>query len=79
MGEPYEVQYWKKKFGVTGQALAGAIRATGSNSVKKVETYLKGKKWGKGVGRGEANALDAAARGVLFCVGRSEGRAQRLP
>ena len=31
MHEPYEVQYWKKKFGVTGQALAGAVRATGSS------------------------------------------------
>ena len=40
MSEPYEVAYWKKKFGVTGQALAGAVRATG----KKVEAYLKGKK-----------------------------------
>jgi hypothetical protein len=30
MNEPYEVAYWKKKFDVTGQALAGAIRATAS-------------------------------------------------
>lgn len=44
MKEPYEVQYWKKKFGVTGQALAGAIRATGSHSAAKVEAYLKAKK-----------------------------------
>jgi hypothetical protein len=44
MSEPYEVAYWKKKFGVTGQALAGAVRATGSHSAKKVEAYLKGKK-----------------------------------
>lgn len=43
MHEPYEVQYWKKKFGVTGQALAGAIRATGSSSAAKVGEYLKGK------------------------------------
>lgn len=44
MSEPYEVQYWKKKFGVTGQALAGAIRAVGSNNVEKVGTYLKEKR-----------------------------------
>ena len=44
MNEDYEVQYWKKKFKVTGQALAGAIRATGSSNAKKVEAYLKSKK-----------------------------------
>jgi hypothetical protein len=43
MNERYEVDYWKDKFGVTGQALAGAVRATGSSSVKKVEKYLKDK------------------------------------
>jgi uncharacterized protein DUF3606 len=43
MTEPYEVAYWKKRFDVTGQALAGAVRATGSSSVKKVEKYLKDK------------------------------------
>jgi hypothetical protein len=44
MSEAYEVQYWKTKFGVTGQALAGAIRATGSSDAKKVQAYLKSKK-----------------------------------
>jgi hypothetical protein len=44
MNEPYEVAYWKNKFDVTGQALAGAVRATGSSSAKKVEEYLKKKK-----------------------------------
>jgi uncharacterized protein DUF3606 len=43
MSEPYEVQYWKKKFGVTGQGLAGAIRAIGSNNAEKVGAYLKAK------------------------------------
>lgn len=43
MNEPYEVAYWKKEFGVTGQALAGAVRATGSSSVKKVRNYLNDK------------------------------------
>lgn len=41
--ERYEMDYFKKKFGVSGQALAGAIKATGSTSVKKVEEYLKRK------------------------------------
>ncbi len=44
VSEPYEVQYWKKKFGVTGQGLAGAIRAVGSNSAEKVGAYLKTKR-----------------------------------
>jgi hypothetical protein len=44
MNEPYEVQYWKNKFDVTGQALAGAIRATGSSDANKVQTYLKNKR-----------------------------------
>lgn len=40
--EPYEMDYWKKKFDVSGQQLAGAVRAVGS-SVKKVSEYLKNK------------------------------------
>jgi len=38
--EPYEKEYWKKKFRVSGQALAGAVRAVG-HSAKKVEAYLR--------------------------------------
>jgi len=34
--------YWKRKFRVSGQALAGAVRAVGK-SAKKVEAYLKNK------------------------------------
>jgi hypothetical protein len=40
--QDYEKEYWKKKFRVSGQALAGAVRAVGSSS-KKVEAYLKEK------------------------------------
>lgn len=40
MSEDYEKAYWKKRFKVSGQALAGAIRAVGP-SVKKVEAYLR--------------------------------------
>ena len=42
MSELYEKAYWKKKFKVSGQALAGAVRAVGA-SAKKVEAYLKKK------------------------------------
>ena len=41
--EPYEVQYWTKKWGISRQQLQGAVTATGSTSVKKVEEYLKKK------------------------------------
>ncbi len=40
--QDYEKEYWKKKFRVSGQALAGAVRAVGASS-KKVEAYLKEK------------------------------------
>ncbi|WP_439372668.1 DUF3606 domain-containing protein [Bradyrhizobium sp. DASA03120] len=42
LNEDYEKEYWKKRFGVSGQALAGAVRTVGV-SVKKVEKYLKEK------------------------------------
>jgi hypothetical protein len=42
MKEDWEKDYWKKKFRVSGQALAGAVRAVGK-SVSKVEKYLKEK------------------------------------
>ncbi|MCP3397129.1 DUF3606 domain-containing protein [Bradyrhizobium sp. CCGB20] len=29
LNEDYEKEYWKKRFGVSGQALAGAVRAVG--------------------------------------------------
>jgi len=41
--EPYEMQYWKDKFGVSSQQLTGAVRAAGKNA-KAVEEYLKSKK-----------------------------------
>jgi hypothetical protein len=42
LNEDYEKEYWKKKFRVSGQALAGAVRSVGK-SAKKVEAYLKEK------------------------------------
>ena len=41
--ENYETQYFKDKMGVSGQAVAGAIKATGSNDRKVLEKYLKEK------------------------------------
>ena len=40
--EEYEREYWMKKFGVSIQTLAEAVRAAGP-SVEEVERYLKGK------------------------------------
>lgn len=40
--EEYEMSYWKKALRVSGQQLAGAVRAVGP-SVKKVKEYLKDK------------------------------------
>jgi hypothetical protein len=42
MKEPWEVEYNKKKYGVSGQQLAGAVRAVGPMRAK-VEKYLKEK------------------------------------
>ena len=42
MHEEWEKEYWKKKFDVSGQALAGAVRVVGK-SATKVEKYLKNK------------------------------------
>lgn len=41
--ESYEISYWKNKWNISSQQLTGAIRATQSNQVKKVEAYLKKK------------------------------------
>ena len=42
MNEEWEKNYWKRKLRVSGQALAGAVRAVGK-SAAKVEKYLKDK------------------------------------
>jgi hypothetical protein len=42
MKEPWEVEYNKNKYGVSGQQLAGAVRAVGPMRAK-VEKYLKEK------------------------------------
>jgi len=40
--EPYEVQYWTKKFGVSAEQLRAAVSAVGPTS-KAVESHLKGR------------------------------------
>ena len=43
LSQPYEVQYWSKKFKVTSAALKAAVKAAGRSS-KKVGAYLAKKK-----------------------------------
>ena len=38
--ENYEIQYFKDKLKVSSQAVAGAVKATGSNDRKTLEDYL---------------------------------------
>jgi len=42
MGEDYEVEYWTKKFSVSGNELAAAVKAVG-DSADAVERHLKGR------------------------------------
>lgn len=34
--EKYEMDYWKKELNVSSQQITGAVKAIGSNSVKKI-------------------------------------------
>jgi len=43
INEKYEFQRWKKLLGVSGQALAGAVRVVGP-MVEDVKAYLKTKR-----------------------------------
>jgi uncharacterized protein DUF3606 len=40
MNQPYQVAYWKERFGITEQEPSEAIRAVGGRA-RKVEAYLK--------------------------------------
>jgi Protein of unknown function (DUF3606) len=42
MNQPYQMAYWKQRFGVSDQELEDAVHAVGT-SVKKIEAYLKSK------------------------------------
>jgi len=39
--EPYEVQYWSKKWGVSSLQLETAVKACGSNVAQQVEDFLR--------------------------------------
>lgn len=39
--EPYEVQYWSKKWGISTLQLETAVQACGSNVARQVEDYLR--------------------------------------
>jgi hypothetical protein len=43
MNEPYEVEYWTKRFGCTKQRLQQAVNAVG-NSAAKVQAWLHANK-----------------------------------
>ena len=43
INEPYEVEYWCKKFGCAKQELIDAVEINGTSAVR-VEEYLKKKK-----------------------------------
>lgn len=42
-GEAYELQYWKRELGVSGQQVVGAVRAV-APMVEDVKAYLERKK-----------------------------------
>jgi hypothetical protein len=42
MHEDYEVRYWSRKFGISKDELAEAVKRAESNSAKKVEQELAG-------------------------------------
>jgi hypothetical protein len=43
VNQPYQVAYWKQRFGVSDQELIAAILAVGP-SAKKVDSHLKDRK-----------------------------------
>ena len=42
LNQPYQVAYWKQRFGVSDQELEDAVQAVGT-LVKRIEAYLKSK------------------------------------
>src|SRR4029453_271068 len=60
VNQAYELQYWKKMFGVSGQQLAAAVRRVGPRG-KNVAAYLGDKRgiWGGGGPPGKDNEKKA--------------------
>jgi uncharacterized protein DUF3606 len=45
LNEPYEVQYWTKKWRIPVEELNAAVKATGSKNVGKIEKFITGKEF----------------------------------
>ena len=43
--EPYEVNYWTKKWNIPVGELKAAIKLTGSNNVSAIEKFITGKEY----------------------------------
>jgi len=38
--EPYELEYWSKKFNISAQQLRNVIEQAGTDEIKAIEKYL---------------------------------------
>ena len=45
MNEAYEVQYWTKKWNIPVEELKAAVKAIGTNNVRKIEKFITGKEF----------------------------------
>jgi len=45
MNEPYEVQYWTKKWNIPVEELKDAVKAIESNNVSELEKFITGKEY----------------------------------
>ena len=45
MNEPYEVQYWTRKWNIPPEELKDAVEITGSSSVSTIEKFIAGKEY----------------------------------
>ena len=39
--QPYEVQYWSRKWGISALQLESAVKAAGTNIAREVEAFLR--------------------------------------
>ncbi len=45
MNAAYEVQYWTKKWNIPVEELKAAVKAIGTNNVRKIEKFITGKEY----------------------------------
>lgn len=45
LNEPYEVQYWARKWNIPPEELRDAVKITGSLSVSDIEKFITGKEY----------------------------------